>query len=141
MRKKYQSQYRPEPYRKTERRDRVLAFIIKYKSENDGAGPSTREIMAACGISATSVVHYTIGRLVSGGKLYINANRHICVTGGQWQMMETKAVESELKPPSTMVIANAFEKHIEEKHNADFEVCSHPECERAYALEIGEPTK
>jgi hypothetical protein len=45
---------------------------------------------------------------------------------------------NELKLPSTMIIANAFEKHISENHNADFEVCKNPECELAYALEIGE---
>lgn len=32
-------------------------------------------------------------------------------------------------------IAAAFQRHIDEHHGADFEVCADPECQRAVALE------
>ena len=34
------------------------------------------------------------------------------------------------------IIYNAFTAHINDLHGADFEVCDHPDCVAAYALEV-----
>lgn len=132
------------------RYNHVLEFIIHYKTQNDGAGPTIREICAACWISSTSVVNYAINRLLDAGLIYVTPNGHIGVTGGAWTMTDkpdgvdpvieaaqAAGAEIALEPESpTTIIVSAFEKHLKENHSADFEVCSNPECERAYALEL-----
>ena len=131
------------------RYDHIIDFIVSYKARNDGAGPTIREIGAACWISSTSVVNYAINRLLESGLRYVTPNGHIGVVGGAWTMTnkpdgvdpiieaaQAAGVEVTLEPESpTTIIVSAFEKHLKENHDADFEVCSNPECERAYALE------
>jgi len=34
-----------------------------------------------------------------------------------------------------LIIADAFNRHCEENHQADYEVCTDAQCEAAYALE------
>lgn len=59
----------PTPYyRLTERQVRILAFIAAYV-DREGYSPSSREIVAACGISSTSVVSYNLQNLVRDGYL------------------------------------------------------------------------
>ena len=78
------------------RYNHVLDFIIRYKKDNDGAGPTVREIGAACGISSNSVVNYAVNHLLNAGLVYVTPNGHIGVTGGRWQM---ETVESVLSSP------------------------------------------
>lgn len=80
-------------YKYDGRYNHILDFIIRYKTQNDGAGPTIREIGAACHVSSTSVVNYAIDRLLYSGLIYVTPNGHIGVRGGMWTMMETKAVD------------------------------------------------
>lgn len=70
---------------------KVLAFVIRYKQQCDGVGPSIREMMAALDISTTSLAKWHLERLELAGK--ITLLRHeggkmkeggIAVIGGQW---------------------------------------------------------
>lgn len=82
-------------YRYDGRYNRVLDFIVRYNSENDGAGPTIREIGAACHISSTSVVNYAVNRLLDSGLIYLTPNGHIGVRGGNWQMKLEETPENE----------------------------------------------
>ena len=70
-------------------REEVLAYIIKYKTDNDGNSPTIREIMSGCGIGSTSIVSYILRDLQDEGKLrVIDGSRGIMVTGGHWEMRD-----------------------------------------------------
>ncbi len=72
-----------------DRTRRVFEAIVHYKRVHDGNSPSTRDIMAATGITSTSVMRYQIGVLIREGllrevtDLEIRA-RGIEVVGGRW---------------------------------------------------------
>lgn len=66
------------------RYNHILDFIIHYKENNDGAGPTIREIGVGCGISSTSVVNYAVNRLLDSGLIYLTPKGHIGVRGGKW---------------------------------------------------------
>jgi repressor LexA len=73
----------------SEKEAKVLKFIKKYKSKNDGLSPTIREICEATDISSTSVVHFYLHNLVSAGVIKIKGNkssRGIIVVGGKWEM-------------------------------------------------------
>lgn len=68
-------------------REDVLAYIIQYKTANDGNSPTIREIMIVCGISSTSMVSYILRDLQDAGKIrIIEGSRGIMVTGGMWKV-------------------------------------------------------
>ena len=70
-------------------REDVLAYIIQYKTANDGNSPTIREIMSGCGICSTSIVSYILRDLQDEGKLrIIDGSRGIMVTGGHWEMRD-----------------------------------------------------
>jgi SOS-response transcriptional repressor LexA len=71
------------------RRDRILQFIIAYKSDFDGNSPSVEEIMAACAISSKSIANYHLRQLAKGGLIRLPERkqaRSITVVGGEWRM-------------------------------------------------------
>jgi SOS-response transcriptional repressor LexA len=47
----------------------MLNYIAEYKAANKQQAPSIRQIMAALGLSSTSVVNYSLNRLVENGYL------------------------------------------------------------------------
>ena len=51
-----------------EKQRRVLCFVRDYWTGH-GYAPSIREIMQGCGLSSTSVTHYTVDALVETGWL------------------------------------------------------------------------
>lgn len=91
-------------YRYDGRYNHVLDFIVRYKSENDGAGPTIREIGDACRISSTSVVNYAINRLLDSGLIYLTPNGHIGVRGGNWQMKPEETPEAEGEPGTALTV-------------------------------------
>ncbi len=78
---------RPSPPRLTPTAGRVLEYIIRYKTANDGNSPTWRDIARAVGISSTSCVDYHIRRLECLGLIIRpGSTRGISVVGGQWTM-------------------------------------------------------
>lgn len=74
----------PNPNRKHSRQA-VFDFIVSYKRANDGNSPSLREIMAACGITSTSLMQFILDNLVDDGLIRIGPGpRNIAVIGGCW---------------------------------------------------------
>lgn len=68
-------------------REKILAFIIRYKKQHDGNSPTLREIMDACDISSTSVASYALRNLVDEGRIRLScdgAARRMEVVGGRW---------------------------------------------------------
>ena len=53
---------------RTDRRERILAYIQSYVAER-GYPPTIREIGEACNIASTSVVNYNLNKLREGGEL------------------------------------------------------------------------
>ena len=49
--------------------------------------------------------------------------------------MRTKGEEKEMTKSPDSLIAEAYERHCEENHQADYEVCPDIACSCAYALE------
>lgn len=47
----------------------ILAYVADYQQRNAGRSPSQRRIQRALGLSAPSVVHYLIQRLIRAGLL------------------------------------------------------------------------
>jgi hypothetical protein len=73
--------------RKQYNRSTVYTYICQYKAAHDGASPTLREIMQACGISSTSVARYILDDLASNDLIRLPsgiAARGIMVTGGRW---------------------------------------------------------
>jgi SOS-response transcriptional repressor LexA len=72
--------------------NRVFTFIVNYKTQHDGIAPSLREIMNACDISSTSMVHVVLNLLEEGGRIERvggkGTGRNIAVVGGSWQMIQ-----------------------------------------------------
>ncbi len=50
--------------------DRILAYIVATRART-GISPDTREIVAACGLSSTSVAAYHIRRLERAGRVTV----------------------------------------------------------------------
>ena len=66
---------------------RVLKYIIEHKIAHDGNSPTLRQIGNACDISSTSVVNYTLNKLVKAKLIRIDrsfTSRYIEVVGGKW---------------------------------------------------------
>lgn len=67
-------------------RERVLAYLIKYKAANDGEAPTVREIMRACGIASSSSVSYALDDLEAAGRIKrLRGRGGIRVVGGKWE--------------------------------------------------------
>lgn len=66
----------------------VFAYIVRYKQEHDGASPSYRQIVEACGLRGVSSVVCVLDRLEDAGRIYRGGglNRSITVVGGSWTM-------------------------------------------------------
>ena len=71
-------------------REAVFAFLVKYKREHNGNAPGRRSIMAACGITSTSVVSYHLSQLEKMGRVRMakGASHGIEVVGGEWTFHE-----------------------------------------------------
>ena len=54
--------------------DRVYAFLVQYKTEFGGNGPTRRQIAAACCLSSTSVANHHVRKLARQGRLTIDAH-------------------------------------------------------------------
>ena len=72
----------------SDRLGRVYSYIVRYKIDHDGNSPTIREICAACGITSTSAVNYTLekmerAKLIRLPKAFKRA-RSIEVVGGKW---------------------------------------------------------
>lgn len=68
-------------------RDRIMSFILAYKTAHDGNSPTNREIADATDLTSTSVVAYHLYKLQEFGKILLPGHgktRHIEVVGGQW---------------------------------------------------------
>lgn len=71
----------------TPRQQQLLDFIISYKQDHDGCAPTTREIVAALGLSTTSAVAHLLGALERAGAIRTGLKgqaRMITVTGAKW---------------------------------------------------------
>ena len=66
--------------------DKVVDFVIEYKTEHNGNSPAYEQIMEACGIVSKSHVKYILNKLQEEGKLELEPGnaRSISVPGGQW---------------------------------------------------------
>ncbi len=63
---------------------RLLDFIVKFKTENGGNSPTVREITDGLGISTTSITQYHLVRMAKNGLIYYTGpfkNRKISVPG------------------------------------------------------------
>jgi DNA-binding MarR family transcriptional regulator len=70
----------------TDNTTQILAYIILYKTENDGMSPSYREICKKLGIGLGTVTHH-LNKLEREGAISFMGKgrvRNICVTGGRW---------------------------------------------------------
>jgi hypothetical protein len=67
--------------------NRVLQYIIRYKTEHDGKSPTVREIMRGCGIGGTCATRYILLALEEEGRIKLQAGgvRGIQVVGGRWE--------------------------------------------------------
>jgi SOS-response transcriptional repressor LexA len=64
---------------------RILDYLIRFKTNHDGNSPTFRQIMKACGITSTSVVHYYLQRMRVNRLIKIEAgHKGIEVIGGKW---------------------------------------------------------
>ncbi len=73
------------PYPCKHSRIAVLNFIVAFKTANDGNSPTLRDIMAATGISSTSVTAYILRGLQAKGLITVDDGFHrITVIGGRW---------------------------------------------------------
>jgi SOS-response transcriptional repressor LexA len=64
-------------------RERIYAYIIRYKADSGGASPSVREIMRALNLSSTSIVSYHIQALAADGRI-IREGYHLSIPGERW---------------------------------------------------------
>lgn len=66
----------------------IFEFICKYKIENKGTGPTTREMCVGVGLSETSVttIRHHLKSLIRAGliKVLDNIPRGIIVVGSEW---------------------------------------------------------
>ena len=63
----------------------VLAFIIKYKTDNGGNSPTIREIIESTSVKSTSHATYILDKLSQFGKIRIGSKRNlITVIGYQY---------------------------------------------------------
>jgi SOS-response transcriptional repressor LexA len=69
--------------RATDRRDRIHAYLIKYKTANNGLSPSYREIARVCAIPSHSVVSHHLTALQTQGIITLH-ERGIIIAGGRW---------------------------------------------------------
>jgi len=71
-----------------ESREKLMAFIVAYKQDHDGNSPTYREMMAATGLSSTSMVAYHLEKLEQDGLIErpqsVGNSRVIEVAGGRW---------------------------------------------------------
>lgn len=67
----------------------IYDYIIEYKSQNDGNTPATKQIMAACGISSTSMVSRRVNELIEAGLIERGDGKlNIRVVGAVWMPPE-----------------------------------------------------
>lgn len=65
--------------------DKVVEFIIKFKREHDGVGPTLREIMPEVGVRSVSAMAGILDALVKEGRIILGPSaRMIFIPGGQW---------------------------------------------------------
>lgn len=70
----------------TPKQQRVYDFIVSYKADHDGCAPTTREIVAAVGLSTTSAVAFHLDALEHRGLIRrqgFGKSRRIEVVGGK----------------------------------------------------------
>ncbi len=70
--------------------DDVLAYIIDYKRQNDGASPTVREIAKHLGIKSTGYTRHILNCLEAEGKIILGYAefRNIRIPGGRWDLTE-----------------------------------------------------
>lgn len=71
----------------TPKQQRVYDFIVSYKADHDGCAPTTREIVAALGLSTTSSVAFHLDALERRGLIRregFGKSRLLVVVGGKW---------------------------------------------------------
>lgn len=71
-----------------EMREKLFDFIVAYKVEHDGNSPTYREMMAATGLTSTSMVAWHLEKLEAEGLIerpqQVGNSRVIEVVGGEW---------------------------------------------------------
>lgn len=67
------------------REDRILNYVIEYKSKNNGNSPSYAQIMKACRISSKSEVKRILEIMASSGLLKRNGYRSIEIPNSEWR--------------------------------------------------------
>ena len=67
---------------------KILQWIVTYKTNHDGNSPSVVELMDGCAISSRSVALYQLRRLHQAGHIRLTKERRrsICVVGGEWRL-------------------------------------------------------
>ena len=84
---------KPKP--PNERQQAILAYIVRYKTENQGASPAVRQIMRGVGVPSTSCVTYSLARLADRGYIELAADGRraldIRIPGAKWVAPEMEA--------------------------------------------------
>lgn len=68
-------------------RDALYAYICDYKREHDGNSPTLRQMMAALGISSSSMASGALDDLEAAGRIVRGEHgqaAHISVVGARW---------------------------------------------------------
>ena len=84
------------PNSPSQRRRDILAYVIAYKSENQGRSPTVRQIGSATGISSNSIVVRYLGQLAARGYIeWIRDNGKVPdlrIPGAKWIAPEMEAL-------------------------------------------------
>jgi SOS-response transcriptional repressor LexA len=71
-----------------DKREKLFEFILEYKTAHDGNSPTYREMMAATGLTTTSMVAWHLEKLEAEGRIerpqQVGNSRVIEVVGGEW---------------------------------------------------------
>jgi len=82
-------------------RERLMQFIVDYKTAHDGNSPTYREMMAATGLTTTSMVAYHLEKLEQAGLIerpqQVGNSRVIEVVGGEWKYDRRPETEDGLR--------------------------------------------
>lgn len=84
-----------------ETREKLFKFIVAYKVAHDGNSPTYREMMAATGLTTTSMVAYHLEKMELAGLIerpqQVGNSRVIEVVGGEWKYDRRPETEDGLR--------------------------------------------
>lgn len=93
-------------------REKLFDFIVAYKVEHDGNSPTYREMMAATGLTSTSMVAWHLEKLEDAGLIerpqQVGNSRVIEVVGGRWEYDRGPATGDGKKKDKHSIIGAAY---------------------------------